>query len=507
MMKNQVLAKKPFARVTPAGHMNGKATGDLSAAAYYNDRMQYRIMSQADFVREFYPSGHKINSPEFYPNRIKFEEDEKGHKRFFEEKVTRTAFPLQMIITVQQLVHLCGNDIRHELTAATADDESKAHFLEYQKGWLDKNMETTFYEFAKSVKITGDGATVFYMDRGKVGTKTLSFLDGDILYPHVDPITGKKKSFARQYSDYDEQGKELISWVELWDDRYLRRYRQDKTGFKGTFNKLKETFGIDGYELVSQELHQFRECPVVYYRDRNGPCWAFSQENIDDFELAVSHLCQNNMAYAFPIMLLKGEDVEIKGDMYGAVKAITMGKEDEAEFMNRPEASQAFELQFNTLLKMIFMGSFTVMPPEVKSGDLPGVAIKLIYSPSLEKAMTDCKEFASSIDDMKNLFLYGYGIERKMSTAFANMKVLSWAEPYVHQNAAELITNLVQSVGGGFLSKESASELTGYGRNNEWDKIMREKKGEQSADLLYRLKTQKPATRINQWNKNETTDG
>ncbi len=119
------------------------------------------------------------------------------------------------------------------------------------------------------------------------------------------------------------------------------------------------------------------------------------------------------MAYAFPIMLLKGEDVEIKGDMYGAVKAITMGKEDDAGFMNRPESSQSFELQFNTLLKMIFMGSFTVMPPEVKSGDLPGVAIKLIYSPSLEKAMIDCKEFDSSIDTMKRLFIFGYGIEKK----------------------------------------------------------------------------------------------
>lgn len=110
-----------------------------------------------------------------------------------------------------------------------------------------------------------------------------------------------------------------------------------------------------------------------------------SQDNIDKYELAISHLCQNNMAYAFPIMLLKGEDVEIQGDMYGAVKAITMGKDDDAGFMNRPEASQSFELQINTLLKMIFMGSFVVMPPEVKSGDLPGVAIKLIYSPSLEK--------------------------------------------------------------------------------------------------------------------------
>ena len=91
--------------------------------------------------------------------------------------------------------------------------------------------------------------------------------------------------------------------------------------------------------------------------------------------------------------------------------------------MNRPEASQSFELQINTLLKMIFMGSFVVMPPEVKSGDLPGVAIKLIYSPSLEKAMIDCKEFDESIDKMKRLFLHGYGTEKGQLTKFLNLKI------------------------------------------------------------------------------------
>lgn len=506
MIKNEVLTKKPFTRVTPTGYLNGKTTSDLSIASYYNNKLEYQIISQADYIREFYPSGHKVNSPAFYPNRIKYEEDEKGNKRFFEEKVMRVAFPFQMIITIQQLVHLCGNDIHHELTSAQVDDKMKESFLEFQKGWLDKNMEITFYEFAKSVKITGDGAVVFYMDNGEVGTKVLSFFDGDILYPHTNSITGKMEYFARQYSDYDSEGKELVSWVELWDSKYLYRYRQTKAGLKGAVNKLKEIFGIDGYELDSKELHQFNECPIVYFQDKHGACWSFSQGNIDDFELAVSHLCQNNMAYAFPIMLLKGEDVEIKGDMYGAVKAITMGKEDDAGFMNRPEASQSFELQFNTLLKMIFMGSFTVMPPEVKSGDLPGVAIKLIYSPSLEKAMIDCKEFDSSIDTMKRLFIYGYGIERKMITPFANMKVLSKAEPYVHQNSAELISNLVQAVGGGFLSRESASELTGYGRNNEWDRIMREKKEEQSADLLYQFKSQQQTTKTSEGNKDEETN-
>lgn len=506
MIKKEFLTKKPFARVTPDGYLRGNVTRDLSRASYVNTPLLYQIMSQSDFIREFYPSGHKINSPEFYPNRIKFEEDENGNKRFFEEKVVRTSFPFQMIITIQQLVHLCGNDIHHELTDATVNDDLKREFLNYQKGWLDKNMEIRFYEFAKSVKITGDGAVVFYMDNGEVGSRVLSFLNGDILYPHKNSITGKTEYFAREYKDYDIDGKEVISWVELWDKTHLYRYRKDKVGIAGTMNKLKELLGIDGYSLDSQEPHQFEECPVVYYRDDNGPCWSFSQGSIDDFELAVSHLCQNNMAYAFPIMLLKGEDVAIQGDMYGAVKALTMGKDDDAGFMNRPEASQSFELQFNTLLKMIFMGSFTVMPPEVKSGDLPGVAIKLIYSPSLEKAMIDCKEFDSSIDEMKRLFLFGYGIETKKSTVFANMNILSWADPYVHQNAAELINNLVQCVDRGILSRESASELNGFGRNNEWDKIMREKKEEQSADLLYQLKVQQKPTNINDDGNGEETD-
>ena len=67
------------------------------------------------------------------------------------------------------------------------------------------------------------------------------------------------------------------------------------------------------------------------------------------------------------------------------------------------------------------------------------------------------------------------------------MKIFSWAVPYVHQNAAELVSNLVQLVGAGILSKETGSEESGYGKNNEWDRIMREYKEQQQADLLYDL--------------------
>ncbi len=485
-MIKEMLTKKPFARVTPDGYMKGSLTRDLDAARYMEDKPLWQIVSQGDFIREFYPSGHKINSELYYPDRIKY--DEKNN-RYYKERVFRASFPFQMIITVQQLVHLCGNDIRHELTSPKVSEAEKAAFYDFQKGWLDKNMEIAFYELAKSVKITGDGAVVFYINDGTVYCKSLSYANGDILYPHYDSITGELNAFARKYMDYDEKGEVRIEWVEVWDKEYMYRFRRDKKGVGAVTAQLREWFGLSGYVLAEDPVkHQFDECPVVYHRDDNGPCWSFSQDNIDKYELAISHLCQNNMAYAFPIMLLKGEDVEIQGDIYGAVKAITMGQDDDASFMSRPEASQAFELQLNTLLKMIFMGSFIVMPPEVKSGDLPGVAIKLIYSPSLEKAMIDAREFDKAIDKMKRLFLFGYGIETARITEFTNLKVFSWIEPYIHQNAAELVNNLVQSVTAGILSKETASEQTGYGKNNEWDKIMREYKEEQAADLLYQTK-------------------
>ena len=67
------------------------------------------------------------------------------------------------------------------------------------------------------------------------------------------------------------------------------------------------------------------------------------------------------------------------------------------------------------------------------------------------------------------------------------LDILTWAVPYVHQNTQELINNLVQQVGVGILSKQTASETTGYGKNNEWQRIVAEQKEAQQSDMLSTL--------------------
>jgi len=481
-MINDILTKRAFVRPMPQFAQTTTFTRKPERAKVPKDTTLWQTVSQGQFIREYYTSGHLINDPTYYPDRIKYDEEK---KQFFTEKVVRCAFPLQMIITSQHLVHISGNDVRHELTDSDNNEEKQELFLQWQKGWLDENIETRLYYFYKSAYIVGEAALLFYLKDNKMYTKNLSFLNGDTLYPHYDSITGKLDAFARKFSDYDEENNEYVQWLEVWDEKYLRRYRRDVQGFRGAVTKVKELFGLDGWVLVDEDLHGFERVPVTYHRREEGACWSFVQDAIDKYELAVSYLCQNNMAYAFPIMVLQGDNVEVQGDIYGQVKAITADKESSIKYLERSDNTAAFELQLNTLLRQIFLGAFAVMPPEVRSGDLPGVAIKLIYSPSLDRAMIDAKEFDHVIDDTNELFTYAYGIQEKKSTQFKLLNILSYIVPYIHQNTAELINNLVQAKSSGILSAETASEQTTYGKNCEFAKITAEAKQEQAADLLY----------------------
>ena len=144
---------------------------------------------------------------------------------------------------------------------------------------------------------------------------------------------------------------------------------------------------------------------------------------------------------------------------------------------------------------MIYEQSFCVIPPDLKSGDLPGVAVKLLFSPSYENAFRDAQELNPFLQRMIKIFKAGYGTEQGQFTNYMGLEINAWIEPYIHQNLTELISNLTQGVQNGFISKETAAERASvYTRNNEWDRIIKEKKEEQQMDLL--LQAQKDESQM-----------
>ena len=486
----QIMTRRPFKRILPDGYK--RAAGEVignKVTCEPLDIAVYQIMTQTDFLREFHPSGHCINDPLVYPDRLRKDPET---NEWYREPVVRCSFAFQRVITIKHLVHLCGNDIQFEMESNKDNLNMDDTFSRFRIGWAMKDMEIAWYEAAKSVKITGDGAFVGYLHKGSFYWKVLSFEKGDTLYPHFDSVSGELILFARSYSDYDDKSNPVTDWLEVWDERYLRRFKKGKSGYDKIKQVIKGLFGLDGYELVSEKLHGFTFIPVAYHRNEEGACWTPSQDSIDQYELAFSQLSQNNMAYAFPIMYFKGEgdSINIQGGMDGTIKAVSMGTEDEAGFLNKQDASQSFTKQLDTLERLIYEQSFSVKPPELRSGDLPGVAIKLLYSPAFENAMKDAQEYNKLIDQMVKIFTYGYGVETENLIDFQNLSIYAWIKPYIHLNESELVQNLATCVQNGFLSKQSANEqIQMYSNPRDWDRIMREAKEQQQADLLYELRS------------------
>ena len=488
----EVLVKKPFTRVLVDGYMGGAQITDETSFRDDFDLIKRQVVTQADFLREYEPSAHAINSEKYYPDIIKFDEE---HKRYYKEKVVRCAFAFQRVIAIKQIVHLIGNDIQFELPNLEKERNISINraisnidemFGIFREGWAEKNMEIHMYDAVKSYKLTGDTAIVGYFNKQcRFGARVLSYLNGDKLYPHFDSITGELELLARKYYDFDEDGHAKIEWVEVWDNKFLYRYKRDVSGKGSIKTIIKEMFNLTGFTLVSKRPHGFQFIPVAYHRDDEGACWSASQDSIEQYELAFSQMSQNNRAYAFPIMYFKGDDVDIQGDMSGAVKSISMGVDDEAGFLQRQEVSEAFNKQLNVLYKLIYELSFAVQPPELKSGDLPGVAVKLLFSPAYEKALVDAQHLNKFLDDVVRIYKAGYGTEIGKYTQLLGLEVNAWIEPYIHQNDTELITNLAQGVQNDFISRQTASERASkYTKNDEFDRIMREKKELQQMDIL-----------------------
>lgn len=481
MKAKTLLIKEPFKRVIPKGYygVNPIITENYQGGSMVEWPL-YEVIPQADFIREFYPSGHKINDPVWYPDKTTYLDSDEvkkannGNGAWVTEKVTRATVPFQFIITLKHLVHLGGNNINIMSSNRVQSQEQKDTLAELKQGWIDKNMETAKWECFKSGKVTGDVACVFFMDRGKVGYKVLSYLNGDVLYPHYN-TKGVMEKFAREFKRISEDGTVKESYIEVWDNTYAYLFKKDdSTSFKRVKNSILEAFGLDGYKLISIDKHGFKRIPIAYKR-LDGPCWSPVQGNIDDYELSLSQLCESNKAYAFPILVMIGEDSDVQVSTTGRPFAITSSDPDaKVSMLNNNSGTDSFRLQLESQYKSIMMGSFIVTPPEVRSGDLPGVAIKLIYSPALENAMNDANEWNSFIDDMFELFTYGYGIEKKMSAQFNEINAHAAIEPYVHENAAEVIQLLSQSVMSNILSVETAIEKNPFSMTDEQKRVLKQ---------------------------------
>lgn len=491
----EILTKKPFFTISSTRNVMSMTpvTDKHNTVDKENDKALYYILSQEEMLRQYYPSGHKINNELLFPDIWK--KDPETNK-WYKQSITRCALAFQQIISTKHIIHIVGNDVQFELSEdekfsqkdgldgelessiELQDDDSTKLLSIFKSGWIDLDMEIRFYEAVRSYMITADCAIVGFIQKdGTPSFRTFSFLNDDKLYPHINSITGEMELFARKYYDYDDEGEAVTEWVEVWDDTYIYRCKHSLKPTNVT-SFIKTIFGLNGFEIVEQVRHGFPFCPVAYARNEDGPCWAAGQQTIENFEEALSYFFENNKAFAFPILLLSGDCIELHGDMNGSVKSISIDSSDgDAHFLENNDISASYNTLLTKFYDLIYEQTFTVKPPELKSGDLPGVALKLLYSPAIECAICDAQKLQPFLNKLVKMVKFSWGLKKECQADLMKLGINAWIEPYVHQNDTELVTNLATAVQNNIISCKTASErLSKYTKNDEFERILKQLK-------------------------------
>ena len=481
MKPKQVLVKQAFTRLVPSDRMSvfgtEKTIGTDESLTYNYETPAKVIMSQADFLREHDVNAHKINSMKYWPNAIMKDKESKVAAKIR----SRIAIAFQERILVKRLVTLTGNNVDLKLANSKRTKRDQEMLNLFREGWDTHNLETCIYQALKADGKTGDCAVNFYMSNGKIGWRVFSYENGEVLYPHYDPMTGRLAVFGRKYSVKDEKGNEVVDYLDVWDDVHYARYRYDRKGASGIINKTMDIFGLDGWAVDQEPIpHNFERIPIAY--DRYGePFWANSQDSIDLYELTVSQLAENNQAYALRILYLLGGEMELQTNIDGTPSIINSAEPNaKVGFLEPADSSKSFELQLSILERAIMRNSFASETPELKSGsDLSSPTIRMMMMDSYQKAQDDALHFQPFLDDIVELFKYGYGIEAGKASDFNLLNVKAEIFPYVFMSETEVVSNIVQSVGIGALSKRSASEMLydlGYGVISEYDRLLEQER-------------------------------
>ena len=490
-----LLTKRPFYRVCPdipnESNRAGKPLRDLGEKYVVKDDLVYMEVTQADFRRELDPSSHAINDRTVYIN-YRYDKDT---DLYYEEDFPRYAFAYQQEILDDRLARLTGNDIQFDLAEAVYTEKAQKAYDAFKAGWADKRMENAWHFAAKSSCATGDTAFVGYMDNGSFEWKVFSYLNGDTLYPHYDKRTGKPNLLARTYVDYDDENN-TRNYIDVWDKKYYYRLvdvttsdvDEEDSDTESVLHTMAGDFDIDGYHLEYRTPHGFKEEPFAYHRRDDGPVWTPSQETIEHREAAFSRLAQSNHDFGLPILGLYGEGKKIKeiatSDMSYASKIFIIPTDGKAEFLNRQDASNAYKTELDMLEDKIYSQSMVIKAPELKSGDTPAAAIKLLYSDAYNKAMLEAQEYDAFVRKMIDIFKWGYGIECKHRLDFINTRISYYIVPFLPVNDQEVTTNLSVAVQNGFCSKQTASEKFYFSTPNEWERIQNEKHEDDMHTLL-----------------------
>lgn len=357
------------------------------------DIQQKERKTREDFIKEYYPSGHKIFDTQYYPDlfykvkgKIGKEVQEKTGKSAWKQiPRKRISAPIQQDATTVILAHIFGNRIVHRDISPVKNENSNKIMTSFQNLWDYFNMDNHIQNFFGRTLICGDA--VFFLatnNRKEIIGRTLSYLDKDKIAVKQD-IKGDIVAVYRQYSANNENG-ELNTYIDVITSDYIATYTSEG-------------------DIVNTQtlLHSF--IPAVYHYRPDGAWWSFVQKNIDEYEMEFSDLAQDNKAKAKGKYFMSTTTPQkVNLQTFADSDVFVADKDSDMKIIQPAYLSEAFKFTMDENKEIITHSLGYIFPKVQNSGDLPTGSMKAQFYPTERICKKFINEFAPVLDEISWIF-------------------------------------------------------------------------------------------------------
>ena len=175
---DKIRVKEAFKRLIPANlaspGLSQLPRGNQNSRANYSvDPIQYELLTQADFLREYDVNSHLINSMKYYPNPFSKDSDNKVYQKI----KSRVAVGFQSRIHTKRLTALIGNNVNHRLIRGFKGEDAQNWLADFREGWEEKSVEVAIHEAISADGKVGDAAICFYLNKNTAAKLTAKLHD------------------------------------------------------------------------------------------------------------------------------------------------------------------------------------------------------------------------------------------------------------------------------------------------------------------------------------------
>lgn len=371
---------------------------------------QKEYKTRIDFLKEYYPTGHKIFDTSYFPDLYyKIDNNSKLGKSVAEQYQGKSAFkivprkristPIQQDATRVILAHIFGNPIVHKDISPVKQKDSNKTIAVYKNLWQYFNMDNIVRNFFGRSLICGDAALFLTINkRNEIVGKTLSFLDKDDLAVKQD-ITGEVITIYRRYNAKNEDN-EINTYIDVITNDSIKTYLADSN------------------ELVNEQKLVYSFLPAVYHYRPFGAWWSFVQRNIDEYEMEFSILAQDNVAKAkskYFMSTTRPQQVNLKN--FADSDVFVADKDSDMKIIQPSSLSEAFKFTMDENKEIITRSLGYIFPKIQNSGDMPTGSMKAQFFPTERICMEFINEFAPVLDEISWIF------QQLVDTLYPNLKI------------------------------------------------------------------------------------